>query len=648
MVIGNNGVVNKAQNSKNVYSIAEVEELANIEYSALKINDYVGVTNTVTIVDVVNKLKEKYEIKEIPNEDSVTNMSLSRSELSIGKKSNATVDVIFESETNEYYVLVNGEYHKMEINNGRVSIGKEGNKENEISSLSVTSNNNNIKATIESDNILKVEDIGNSIGTSKVTVKYGEIERELYVTVVQMPAESSTPNSSTSIATNYGTIDVIWLDTDNNVIDKPNEPYLYNNSLEKVTWTKSGDTWTEDNTAQSTWYSYNAVSTRNANTNHTDDNNSSQWANAKNPADGSYFVWIPRYAYRITYYENETSTNPTGYYDGWGMWKAEDGSVIYALDSGVEIVNYNGNKYIVHPAFETNIDNGGWSTDLSGIWVAKYEMSQEKSTDSGTTWNTVNTFSYSIGNVLTKNAGNSDYLRAVSKPSTETNIVSSWTRITIGNMYINAYGYDRDKESHLMKNSEWGAVAYLTHSQYGRNGNEIDVNNSSDYLTGNGGGSTNQEEKAGITNYYNTIIGSKASTTGNIYGIYDMNGGHYESIASWDTLAEDTDDDISAYGSSFASKEGTSTKYATAYYNATGSDVGTKVYEVGKIGDATKEVYYGWFGDLSMFVNNSFPFFERGGAAGSRLQETSGIFNSAHYSGSYGNGTSFRTVLCIQ
>ena len=36
-----------------------------------------------------------------------------------------------------------------------------------------------------------------------------------------------------------------------------------------------------------------------------------------------------------------------------------------------------------------------------------------------------------------------------------------------------------------MKNSEWGAVAYLAHSQYGRNGHEITINNSSNFITGN-------------------------------------------------------------------------------------------------------------------------------------------------------------------
>ena len=70
--------------------------------------------------------------------------------------------------------------------------------------------------------------------------------------------------------------------------------------------------------------------------------------------------------------------------------------------------------------------------------------------------------------------------------------VNSWRYTKIGDMYdacrnitgskAGNYGLTADDESgienatgktyaHLMKNSEWGAVAYLTHSKYGRNGN---------------------------------------------------------------------------------------------------------------------------------------------------------------------------------
>ena len=117
-------------------------------------------------------------------------------------------------------------------------------------------------------------------------------------------------------------------------------------------------------------------------------------------------------------------------------------------------------NYVVHPAFtkESNIQyrNGGWNEELSGIWVAKYEMSMETS---GTSTNTNTELQ---GNVQT-----SDTIKMVSKPN-----VNSWTYINANNAFTNCLNYNENAHSHLMKNSEWGAVAYLTYSKYGRNANE--------------------------------------------------------------------------------------------------------------------------------------------------------------------------------
>ena len=75
-----------------------------------------------------------------------------------------------------------------------------------------------------------------------------------------------------------------------------------------------------------------------------------------------------------------------------------------------------------------------------------------------------------------------------------------------------------------IKNIEWGAVAYLSQSIYGRNA-EIWNNPSWDYITGCAGESLAAEHFSGCINYYDSDNGQKASTTGNIYGIYDMVGG---------------------------------------------------------------------------------------------------------------------------
>ncbi len=235
--------------------------------------------------------------------------------------------------------------------------------------------------------------------------------------------------------------------------------------------------------------------------------------------------------------------------------------------------------------------------------------------------------------------------------------VQNWRNITIGDSYTRSYNYDRAKESHLMKNSEWGAVAYLTHSQYGRNGHEIDINNSSSYITGNGGGSSNASAVSGVANAYNTITGAKASSTGNIYGIYDLSGGSWEYVASY---VSDGSSGLSQ-GNSFANAttnpngyKTLSTKYATVYpynssndtnknnyteYKNTEYGYGDAILETSREGDGLTS----WLKDCSGFPHTSLPFFVRGGDYNFGIG--AGIFCFSGTDGNSGSSGSFRVVL---
>ena len=477
--------------------------------------------------------------------------------------------------------------------------------------------------------------------------QYQQIKEKYAKRPVEIDAHpNSDTETDTTFSTNYGRIDVIWLDTNNKVISNPNEPILTygSNSMDAVIYDESiSDFVKTADKAKGKWYDYNGEK----------DGDSvvqgNRWANAIT-ANGSYFVWIPRYAYRITYYESETSTEPTGYYDGYGQWNASTLELRLKLDEGIETVDYNGEKYIVHPAFcdntSNNFDNGGWSSNISGFWCAKYEA-------------------FSKNNELYFIPG-----------------VESCRSQTIGTQYataINAtYGYTVSNAntdgiisfmySHMMKNSEWGAVAYLTQSKYGRNGKEIDINNSSDHITGNGGGAVGGSVNydSGTTNAYNTVKGVKASTTGNVYGIYDMSGGAWEYVALFNS--KDDDGKFSSYGwktigniagikdtvdSTTKLTSATSTKYATKYDNKKTIGFGNSIiYTVGKIGDATKEVnqggsqslsntsrYSNWFSDGSYLTSSTLSFAGRGGfyVDGS----ATGVFCVFNQSGS----SSFRAVL---
>ena len=263
-----------------------------------------------------------------------------------------------------------------------------------------------------------------------------------------------------------------------------------------------------------------------------------------------------------------------------------------------------------------NYENGGWSTDLSGIWVGKYESSLVNKADSSN----IDTNDSETGNILLSDAKHNGKAIAV-QPG-----MSSWRYCTIGNMYTNAKAYSTDLNSHMLKNSEWGAVAYLTESKYGRNGTEVTINSSSEYITGSA------QTTSGTTNDYKSAEGVLASSTGNVTGIYDLSGGAYEYVPAYYNGSGSLSN-----GSSFAN--GTSDEFSTAYTETSASSA----Y---KPGDATYETS-GWHGDGAYFVDSNRPFFLRGGLYfdGSGA----GVFDFYYSSyGGAGDYDSFRMCLAVK
>ena len=132
----------------------------------------------------------------------------------------------------------------------------------------------------------------------------------------------------------------------------------------------------------------------------------------------------------------------------------------------------------------------------------------------------------------------------------------------------------------MMKNTEWGACSYLAESKYGRNGTEIEMN-STNYTTGQG----------------NYVTYANQSTTGNVYGIYDMNG------TSWEGVAGVLDSKLSN-GSNYNFTE-INSKYYNAYasYNESKKIKGDGVYETSRTGSNSTS----WHQDYSFFVGSSYP-----------------------------------------
>ena len=274
------------------------------------------------------------------------------------------------------------------------------------------------------------------------------------------------------------------------------------------------------------------------------------------------WVWIPRFnAVTPSNYNGGTKDNPG------------------AID--VSFVKQN----------ETAIDAFTFGTkELSGFWYGKFEVG-------GTLASSCTNETCNVSNIVVK--PNVSSLRSQKVSSF---FFASRSMEQAGN----SFGFvSSEVDTHMSKNNEWGAVAYLTHSIYGRctdstTCTEVGINNNGSYITGYGapaGSKYNDTNGA-----YNTSLGKDASTTKNIYGIYDMSGGAYEYV-------------MGVYNKAIG-YSGFSSLPDTKYYNNyTGSSY---------TGHALDETA-GWYSDDAYFPNMSVSWFLRGGHYGNST--IAGVFD---------------------
>ena len=182
----------------------------------------------------------------------------------------------------------------------------------------------------------------------------------------------------------------------------------------------------------------------------------------------------------------------------------------------------------------------------------------------------------------------------------------------------------------MMKNDEWGAVAYLSRSKYGTN-KEVTINSNSSYYTGGGSG--------------NTYVNNGAqSTTGNVWGVYDMSGGAWENVAAY---VDNGNGNLTSYGKSLVNGDSktknvysqTGTDSNTNNYNTNKGVYGDAVYETSTSGSGTTS----WYSDYSDFPNAGIPFFVRGG--GYNDGSNAGVFYFGFSNGDGSSYHSFRPVL---
>ena len=274
------------------------------------------------------------------------------------------------------------------------------------------------------------------------------------------------------------------------------------------------------------------------------------------------WVWIPRFnAVTPSNYNGGTQSKPN----------AIDVTFVKQNETAIDAFTF-GNK------------------ELSGFWYGKFEVG-------GTLASSCTNETCNVSNIVVK--PNMTSLRSQK--------VSSYFFASRSmEQPNNSFGFiNSEVDTHMSKNNEWGAVAYLTHSIYGRctdstTCTEVGINNNGSYITGYGapaGSKYNDTNGA-----YNTSLGKDASTTKNIYGIYDMSGGAYEYV-------------MGVYNKAIG-YSGFSSLPDTKYYNNyTGSSY---------TGHALDETA-GWYSDDAYFPNMSVSWFLRGGHYGNST--IAGVFD---------------------
>ena len=254
--------------------------------------------------------------------------------------------------------------------------------------------------------------------------------------------------------------------------------------------------------------------------------------------------------------------------------------------------------------------------ELSGFWYGKFEVGHITLASSSTN------DSLGCTNEICSNANG-----IIIKPN-----VTSLARSNVSNFFYasrsmeqanNSFGFvSTEVDTHMSKNNEWGAAAYLTQSIYGRctsstTCTEVGINNNGSYKTGYGAKAGSSDS---VTNgAYNTTLGKDASTTKNIYGIYDMAGDRYEYV-------------MGVYNNAKSSSGFNSLPDSKYYNNYTTTEYqGHALY-------GTK----GWYYDGNDVLDTSKSWYARGGGYNSGA--SAGVFNYYTY---YGGAAYYSTRFVI-
>ena len=570
---------------------------------------------------------------------------------------------------------------------------------------------------------------GGDIATN-LTYSYKEPSRTIPAdSTINLPSSgsSSSTNRQLSICTNgVGSNNDCLVDIDTNMI-----PIKYVGTHKEPKWVVVTNAEQANNTGL--WYNYSVGNTAT-------EGGGAKWANAvtvtadslaeyqqamagTNPnieVDNNdvlgYWTYIPRYAYEVQ--RRDAVDKPVDSQDFNIVFQTanEKNTPLPTTSTGTDHKDYresnqshrtytpgtsdnpnNSTTWATHPAFS-------WGNkELNGLWIGKYETTGKITAPTVKPNQHANISEYignfylaakSIGVYDPNNVGGGDSASSTSSAH-RPNLADELTQ---NSHHLNT------ATSHMLKNSEWGAITYLAHSAYGAGINtsiayDTNVQRNSAYpnssadadgtssrysITGCGPASANETSSrntysdgtplnadtiesstaCSTTNAersYNGNLGVLASTTNNTYGIYDTSGGAYEYMASSYTTTNQSYSDsyfttrantpyVDLYKTSngFGTKPSWSSGSSAWYYNY---DVctfetcgGSSTFET-NTQQSVSGYYQSWGGSHSNFVDSSGPWFGRGGGSGNG--DASPVYTNSD-GGYSGAGSGFRSALLAQ
>ena len=371
-----------------------------------------------------------------------------------------------------------------------------------------------------------------------------------------------------------------------------NEPILASNMI-PVYYDEANSVWKKADASNTNktnpWYSYNSTGEYKgmwANDVTVKDTNRQTYLNATPGTTISMddittmWVWIPRFnAVTPSNYNGGTQAKPN----------AIDVTFVKQNETAIDAFTF-GNK------------------ELSGFWYGKFEIG-------GTLASSCTNETCNVSNIVVK-----PNVSSLRNQKLSSFFFASRSMEQAGN----SFGFVKDEvDTHMSKNNEWGAVAYLTQSIYGRctsstTCTEIGINNKQGYITGYGAPAGSDTSVTNGT--YNTSLGKDASTTKNIYGIYDMSGGSFEYV-------------MGVYSNTISSS-GFSSLPDTKYYN--------NYTDASYTGHALTETE-NWYSDDAYFVSAGYPWFLRGGVYDTSAH--AGVFGFSYYFGDLYADSSSRLVI---